>query len=130
MPIDRDRLVVGRGRKADLPVTSINRPRVRVRASGRALPGAIRLGVDRTIPDQVDDDRLQRFEPRRDAIDFFESLEGMRVTLPNAVAIAPTNRHGEIWAVNDQHAANRTRSGAFNGQCSPATRAAISGQRC
>ena len=39
------------------------------------------------------------FDPDTDGIDFFDSLEGMLVTAQDAVAIAPTNRFGEIFTV-------------------------------
>ena len=35
------------------------------------------------IPDQIiDNDAFSLFDPNEDAIDFYESIEGMRVTMP------------------------------------------------
>lgn len=38
-------------------------------------------------------------QPQRYSMDFYESLEGMRVTMPSAQAVSPTNRFGEIALV-------------------------------
>lgn len=47
----------------------------------------------------IDDDAFAEFDPINDGIDYFESLEGMRVTIPEPLAIAPTNRFGELFTV-------------------------------
>ena len=41
------------------------------------------------------------FNPETDGIDFYESLEGMLVTVDNPVAISATNRFDETWVVAD-----------------------------
>ena len=41
------------------------------------------------------------FDPAADGIDFYESLEGMRVQVNNAVAVGPRNGFGEIWVLAD-----------------------------
>src|SRR6266540_2013540 len=41
------------------------------------------------------------FDPRSDGIDFYESLEGMRVQLDDAVAVGPSSSFGEIPVVGD-----------------------------
>ena len=38
----------------------------------------------------------------RDGIDFYESLEAMRVTVEDAVAVSPTSRFGEVYAVSNR----------------------------
>lgn len=42
------------------------------------------------------------FNPSAEGIDFYESLEGMRVTLPNATAVGTRNQFGEVYAVANQ----------------------------
>jgi VCBS repeat-containing protein len=43
------------------------------------------------IPTEViEDDHFTTFDPGQDAIDFYESLEGMLVTVPNALAVSST----------------------------------------
>jgi len=49
----------------------------------------------------IDNDSFGTFDPMQDGIDFYESLEGMLVQIPNAVAVAPRNGFGEIWAIPD-----------------------------
>ena len=39
--------------------------------------------------------------PDVDGIDFYESLEGMLVTIDDPVVIAPTNRFDETWVLSD-----------------------------
>jgi predicted extracellular nuclease len=41
------------------------------------------------------------FDPAVDGIDFYESLEGMRVRIGSPVVVGPTNNFGEIWVVAD-----------------------------
>jgi hypothetical protein len=49
------------------------------------------IGVDRMIPTgQVSDPGFLTFDPTTDAIDFWESLEGMLVEIPQSVAVSPT----------------------------------------
>ncbi len=56
----------------------------------------------RTPPTEVlDDDGLTVFDPVGDGIDFYESLEGMLVTVKNPVATGPTSDFGEIFTVVD-----------------------------
>ncbi len=78
------------------------------------LPEPIVLGrTGRPIPAAaIDDDGLERFEPELDAIDFLESLEGMRVAIPDAVVVGPTTRFGEIAVLADGGAATGGRSRA------------------
>lgn len=65
------------------------------------LPAAVGLGpAGRPLPrGEIDDDELAVFEPTDDVVDFFESLEGMRVALPFAEVIGPTSRFGEFAVV-------------------------------
>ncbi|WP_319546352.1 endonuclease/exonuclease/phosphatase family protein [Ruegeria conchae] len=77
-----------------------------VQSSGNTLPDAVMIGNDpgeRAVPNQsIDDDAFASFEPIQDGIDFFESLEGMRVTATDLQAVSGTSRFGEIFAVTDQ----------------------------
>ena len=86
----------------NLTITQIMRPRVTPLSRGNRLPRPVVLGVGGRIPPDrvVDNDGFAFFDPGEDGIDFFETLEGMRVTVRDAVAASPTNRRGEIfvWA--------------------------------
>lgn len=45
------------------------------------------------IPDQIiDNDAFGLFDPNEDAIDFYESIEGMRVTMPTPKIITPQKK--------------------------------------
>ena len=101
-----------------LTVTQLDATSVTVTSSGNALPDAVILGAgglsvpteviisaDET-PTQIDltdpaDVAANTFDPTEDGIDFYEALEGMRVTIPDAVAVAPYAGFGEVWTVAD-----------------------------
>ena len=70
------------------------------------FPGATIIGEGGRIPpsENIDDDAFAEFNPTEAGIDFFESLEGMLVTAQDAVAVAGTNRFGEIFTVTDNGA--------------------------
>ncbi|WP_282169029.1 endonuclease/exonuclease/phosphatase family protein [Ruegeria atlantica] len=91
----------------NLPTTQLtNVFDLEVQSSGNALPEAVLIGNDpgeRAVPNQsIDDDAFASFDPTQDGIDFFESLEGMRVTATDLQAVSGTSRFGEIFAVADQ----------------------------
>ncbi|MDJ0518425.1 MAG: Calx-beta domain-containing protein [Trichodesmium sp. MO_231.B1] len=87
----------------NLPTTQISSPTITNISSGNTLPDAVIIGSGGRVPptENIDDDAFASFDPTTDGIDFFESLEGMRVTAQNVVATAPTNRFGEIFTVVD-----------------------------
>ncbi|OZH51410.1 hypothetical protein AFK68_31215 [Hydrocoleum sp. CS-953] len=87
----------------NLSTTQISGATVTNLSSGNALPDAVIIGSGGRVPptENIDDDAFASFDPITDGIDFFESLEGMRVTAQNVVAVAPTNRFGEIFTVVD-----------------------------
>lgn len=89
--------------RRNLTVTELDHPAVTVASRGNAPPAAVRVGHHGRLPptEVIDDDALTAFEPALDGIDFFESLEGMRVFVPGAVSVSVTNRYGEIWVVAD-----------------------------
>jgi len=76
------------------------------RIGSAALPAPVIMGLaGRPAPDRhIDDDAFARFDPDSDGIDYFESLEGMRVRVPMPLVIAPTNRFGELFTVADHGA--------------------------
>lgn len=72
-----------------------------VDSSNNAVPAAVVIGAGgRAVPTSViEDDGLSSFDPATDGLDFYESLEGMLVELPNATTVDHKNRFGEIYAV-------------------------------
>ena len=93
----------------NLTTTQITSSSITVQSASNALPTAIVLGTGgRAIPTEVIEDDAtgnietsNTFDPAQDGIDFFESLEGMRVQINNPIATSPTNRFGEIWVLAD-----------------------------
>ena len=93
---------------ANLSVTTVTGARVRVERRGVSLPRPVPLGgpgappaPDIISPDELPvnlrdehQSRANRFDPESDAIDFWESLEGMRVTLPAPVAVSALQTYG------------------------------------
>ncbi|MRR12290.1 hypothetical protein EG835_07465, partial [bacterium] len=60
------------------------------------LPPPVKLFTQRPVPATIDDDGLTRFEPASDAIDFWESLEGMRAEIPSGTVVGPTSSRGDL----------------------------------
>ncbi|MGF1478498.1 MAG: choice-of-anchor I family protein [Cyanophyceae cyanobacterium] len=95
----------------NLSITQISGdPDVTVLSSDNSLPDPVILGTDgRVPPNRVidnDQDTLYNvlegegdFEPGEDGLDFYETVEGMRVTVQEARAVSGTNRFGEIFTV-------------------------------
>lgn len=99
----------GSGGLANLTTTQLVSPLVRVTGSGQQLPAPVVVGVDRIAPAQVIDAQDPGsvetggvFDVTRDAIDFYESLEGMRVAVRDAQVVGPTASFGEIPVVPGQ----------------------------
>jgi predicted extracellular nuclease len=83
---------------------------VTVVSTGNPLPEATIVGAGGRIPPNqvIEDDATGSvetsgvFDPATDGIDFWESLEGMRIQLNDAVAVGPTNAgFGETPVVGD-----------------------------
>ena len=98
-------LVPGGERTENLPVTTIEAGTVEVLGGGRSLPEPVVLAPEGRLPPSshvISPDELpvnlrlppeaarNRFDPDSDAIDFFESLEAMRVTVRRPVAVSAT----------------------------------------
>lgn len=82
--------------QTDLAMTEINAAEVRKLASGKPLPNAVVIGMDRRPPAQViDNDQFREFDPSEDGIDFYESLEGMRVAIDSPQVVGP-QKYGEV----------------------------------
>ena len=89
---------------SNLTTTEITTPTIVVDSHGNTLPAAIVIGTDRTPPTNVIEDDAASgdvetsgtFDPASDGLDFWESLEGMRVDLGSVVVVGPSNSFGEI----------------------------------
>jgi predicted extracellular nuclease len=102
----------GGSAQPNLTTTELTSPTPTVQSSGNALPGPQIVGIGgRIAPGMViEDDAGENvetggvFDPASDGIDFYESLEGMRLQLNNAVASGPTSDFGEISVLPDNGA--------------------------
>jgi len=82
---------------SNLSVTQLTSPAITVTSSGNALPSAVVIGPNGIAPPT---------ESITDGIDFYESLEGMLVTIENPVAVDSTNGFGELWTVASDGSGN------------------------
>jgi uncharacterized protein len=103
----------GSGGSTNLTTTELVGPlTISVVSSGNPLPPATVIGTGGRIPPStvIEDDATGDvettgiFDPATDGIEFYESLEGMRVQLNNAVAVGPRNSFGEIAVLGDDGA--------------------------
>ncbi|WP_286170891.1 cell wall-binding repeat-containing protein [Bacillus sp. NTK071] len=74
----------------DLLTTQITASNVTIASSANTLPEAIVIGDDRTPPtENIEDDNMKTFDPETDGLDFYESLEGMLIEIPDATISGP-----------------------------------------
>lgn len=82
----------------DLPITRI-RATDAVKTGTAPLPEPIVIGEDVQPPSQIiDNDELTSFDPQEDGIDFWESLELMRLAVPQGKVVGPQN-YGEVVVI-------------------------------
>ncbi|MEM9872983.1 MAG: endonuclease/exonuclease/phosphatase family protein [Pseudomonadota bacterium] len=102
----------GTGNLSTTQITDSGAENSTILSSGNDLPAATIIGdAGRTPPTDVviSDSELPvdlqtdpgTFNPETDGIDFYESLEGMLVTVDNPVVIGATNRFDETYVVAD-----------------------------
>jgi uncharacterized protein len=97
---------------ANLTTTELTTPTTTVLSTGNPLPAPVIAGTGGRIPpsDTIEDDASGDvetsgvFDPATDGLDFWESMEGMRVQLSTPVAVGPTNSFGETPVVGDDGA--------------------------
>jgi uncharacterized protein len=84
-----------------LPRTEIDAAPLVILARDRALPADAVIGAGQRVPPTaiIDDDALQEYQPLTDGIDFYESLEGMRVTIRGARVTGALDAFGDAWVV-------------------------------
>jgi predicted extracellular nuclease len=88
------------GVATNLTITEITAPTITVIGTGSVTATVLGAG-GRAIPNTViDDDSLSIFDPANDGVDFYESIEGMVVTIHGAQAVDVTTT-GQTWVVAD-----------------------------
>lgn len=86
----------------NLTQTELTSPAITITASGQALPAPTVVGPGGRVPPTsiIENDAFGSvetggtFDPAQDGIDFYESMEGMRVSVADAVAVGPTDDFG------------------------------------
>ncbi|PWI43532.1 endonuclease/exonuclease/phosphatase [Streptomyces sp. ICBB 8177] len=95
-------------------VTELTKPTVTVVSSGNAVPAPVVLRP-RDIPSAYapqaagGDIEPLTLQPKKYALDLYESLEGMNVEIDNARVVGPTDAYSELWvtAKPDQNPTRR-----------------------
>lgn len=106
----------------NLTITELTSPSITTLGT-KALPTPVVIGTGGRVPPAtlIDDDATGSvensgsFDAATDGIDFYESMEGMRVQVNNPVASGPTNKFGEIPVLGDDgaNAGGRTARGGI-----------------
>ena len=75
---------------------------------GGELPAPVVIGDEGRIPPNkiIDNDSFTKFDPEEDSIDFFESLEGMRVQINGAQVVGSTAYELTVVPDEGKHSAN------------------------
>jgi uncharacterized protein len=85
----------------NLSVTQLAASAITFTSIGNDLPDAVLIGAGGRLPPTgtIDDDSFATFDPDNDGIDFYESLEGMRVTIEAPLVLSQTTNFGETYVV-------------------------------
>ncbi|MER7706030.1 lamin tail domain-containing protein [Kitasatospora sp. NPDC097605] len=110
----------GTGGTTNLTITELTGATTGVLAHNVALPAATVVGAGGRVPPAAvisgvttgDVETAGGFQPATDGLDFWESLEGMRVQLNNAAVVGPSSSFGEIPVV-PQGSTTRTNRGGI-----------------
>ncbi|HKQ08912.1 MAG TPA: C25 family cysteine peptidase [Blastocatellia bacterium] len=118
----------GGASSTSLTITEIASPTIAIVSTGNPLPTATVIGTGGRVPPTtvIEDDASggsvenagSIFDPASDGIDFYESLEGMRVQINDAVAVSHTvdftsNRELAVLGDNGTNAGIRTARGGI-----------------
>jgi VCBS repeat-containing protein len=97
-----------------LSITELVPTAISVLSHGNPLPAAVLIGTDGILPPTsiMEDDGFTSYDPATDGLDFYESLEGMRVTIDSPVAVSQTNSNGATWVL----ASNGVGSTGYDGR--------------
>ncbi|MCK7621958.1 endonuclease/exonuclease/phosphatase family protein [Streptomyces sp. RS10V-4] len=101
-------------------VTELTGATWRTTASGRPLPAPVKLNPA-SIPARYAPDagggsiESRTLEPAAYALDRFESLEGMRVSVADTPVTGPTNTHHELWVTATPGHHRTARGGTYYG---------------
>ncbi len=97
--------------------TIIDGATVTVVSSGNELPNSIVLGNGgrALITDHIDNDSNTTYDPEEDALDYYESLEGMLVKINDPVVVGMDERYGEFAVLADNGDASAGKRTPYGG---------------
>ncbi len=99
----------------NLTTTEIGATTVTATAHGVALPAptVIRRTPHTVIENDAtgDVEKSGTFDPKQDGLDYWESMEGMRIALDNAQVVGPSNKFGEFAVVSGDASVRTNRGG-------------------
>ncbi|MGL5353130.1 MAG: cellulose binding domain-containing protein, partial [Clostridium sp.] len=89
--------------KGELSKTEIVEPKIETLSKNNILPKEIVIGKSglKEINKVIDNDGLGTFDPEEDGIDFYESLEGMRVSIENPTVTGFADKFNELTIVSN-----------------------------
>ncbi len=100
-----------------LSITELTAPKVTVLSSGNPLPAPVVI-TPTSVPDTYAPDLGGKnientpITPSRSALDYWESLEGMRIEVDDAPVVGPSNSYGEQYVTTKPAQARTYRGGA------------------
>lgn len=105
----------------DLTTTQLYANSVEVVSSGNDLPDAMVIGIDRDIPKVLVADEenydiydSDTFNAEVNALDFYESLEGMLIEIPGQVTVTGPQKYDELTVISEEWGIeNRTDAGGI-----------------
>jgi predicted extracellular nuclease len=88
-----------------LSTTEIEASHIKILSTANPLPDPVKLNSKGRIPPLsiIDDDSMALFDPESDGLDFYESLEGMRVEVDNAVVVGPEDSYKEVTVIPGEY---------------------------
>jgi predicted extracellular nuclease len=91
----------GAAEDANLSVTELSSKKVIIISGHNELPEPVLIGAGGKLPPDktIKDDNLSSFDIASDGLDFYESLEGMRVEIKNAIVVGSVNTYNEIFVI-------------------------------
>lgn len=99
-------------KETDLTITQLKADEVK-KVGQAEVPAPIVLGVDRKVPDQtIENDGFKDFDPQEDALDFWESVEGMNVAVNEAKILGP-QKNGDLYVLPNESKDTLNKSGGL-----------------
>ncbi len=117
----------GGSSSANLTGTEIDSPTITLVATGVALPAPTLVGSGGRVPPStiIENDATGNvetsgsFDPTTDGIDFWESMEDMRVEIDNAAVVGPSDSGGEFVVVPPGSTVRSARGGIVSQSTDP-----------